>query len=176
MDAPLIVNHPSTHFASRGGYAPVAIVIHHTAGVNSLDYLTKNANQVSTHVLIREETRDGKQGAVLYRMVGDALAANAVGYSNLGLFVRLPKLQYPQKKGSANQVTLNIELENLGNGKDPYSPAQVSACGWQIAQWWNQFGDLPVISHQIIDTRGKNDPHGVSMVDLYRAALQWYDA
>lgn len=163
MPTPPPVNseHPSKHTSSRGTARIAAIVLHHTGGTDSLAYLVENAKGVSTHVLI------SKPG-VIYRMVPDALAAHTVGFSNLGLYL----------KGTAkspNVCTLNIELENLGDGKDPYPAAQLDACAWQIADWWRLYGDLPVLTHELIDTQGKNDPAGLDVLGVLRRALAWYD-
>lgn len=165
---PQIVQHPSKHQSSRNGAPIRAICLHHTAGTNSLQWLTQNPNQVSTHVLI---TKAG----VIYRMVPDERAAHTVGRSNLGLYVAIAKLLYPKKKGSANENTLSIEIENLGNGKDEYTAAQYNAVGWQIAQWWNTYNPLPVIPHSLIDTEGKNDPYALDFARIYREALAHYD-
>lgn len=165
---PEIINHPSKHFSLRAGAPIRAIILHHTAGVDSLDWLTQNPNQVSTHVLI---TKAG----LIYRMVPDDKAANTVGFSNIGNYVRLSKVLYPAKKGSANQITLNIELENRGTGSDLYTDAQYWSAGWQIAQWWNAHGDLSVATHELVDTQLKNDPYAFDVIRALRCALYWYD-
>lgn len=146
----------SVHFTTRKGRLPTIIVIHHTAGVDSLAYLTKNSPQVSTHALIQ---KSGK----IYRMVADELAANTVGFSAIGNYNR-----WPTVKGtfSCNIMSLNIELENLGNGKDQYTPEQINACAWQIVQWRKKYGYLYLMSHAVIDTNGKTDPLGFSWFDL----------
>lgn len=164
MRVPPVVNHPSKHFSSRAGASIGAIVLHHTAGTDSLKYLTENAKGVSTHSLI------DKPGTI-YRMVADHLAAHTVGFSNLGRYTVAAG-----DKGSANQITFNIELENLGNGTDPYPEAQRDACGYEIARIWHTFGVVPVLTHEIIDTQGKNDPHGLDLADVLRRALAWYDS
>lgn len=154
----------SDHASARLGAPIRAIVLHHTAGTGSLAHLTRNAQGVSTHVLI------AKTG-LLYRMVPDDLAAHTVGHSNLGRYTAAPG-----DAGNANQITLNIELENLGDGTDPYPDAQIAACGWQIAQWWRAYGVIPILTHALIDTQGKTDPRGLDLARVYRAALAWYDA
>lgn len=157
--APPIINHPAKNHASRNGQAIATIVVHHTGGTNSLAWLTDNPDGLSTHVLI------DKPGTI-YRMVPDGLAANTVGHSNLGLYTVASG-----DKGNANQVTLNIELENEGNGSDPYPESQRDSCAWQIASWWQQYGDLPVIPHKLIDTNGKTDPRGLDFRDILSRAL-----
>lgn len=160
---PQVINHPSTHSSSRNGAPVRAICLHHTGGTDSLKWLTKNPEQVSTHVLI------AKNGTI-YRMVPDERAANAVGRSNLGI--------YSYQDGdpdSANQYTLSIEIENWGNGKDEYTSEQYRAVGWQICQWWNKYGDLCVITHELIDTKGKRDPYAFDVIRALRCALAEYD-
>lgn len=155
-----IINHPSTHYSSRGGAKINSIILHHTAGTDSLKYLTKNSKGVSTGSLIN------KPGTI-YRMVPPELAAHTVGFSNLGVFLS-------GTKRSPNLVTYNIELENLGDGKDPYPDTQRDACGYEIAWIWKQYGVVPVLTHEIIDTQGKTDPRGLDLADVLRRALNWY--
>lgn len=147
---PNVITHLSKHYSSRHGFLPRAIILHHTAGSNSLNYLTENALQVSTHCLIQEATNH-PSGAVIYDMVPDNLAAHTVGFSNMGIFEA-------HSKTSPNVATLNLEIENLGNGKDPYLDGQYVAAAWKIRQWWNKFGKLYVFGHSVIDTQGKTDP------------------
>lgn len=161
--APVVVTYPSAHQSSRGGAPIRAIVLHHTAGRDSLGWLAHNPAGVSTHILV------SKLG-VLYRMVPDAQAAHTVGFSNLGTYAR-----QDGDGDSANQITLNIELENLGDGADLYPDPQVDACAFQIAEWWRAYGDLPVITHALIDTQGKTDPRGLDLRDVLRRALRWFD-
>ncbi|HEU5087027.1 MAG TPA: peptidoglycan recognition family protein [Roseiflexaceae bacterium] len=161
LQRPTVIEHASTHWSDRAGSPIRAIVLHHTAGTDSLDYLTQNADKVSTHALI-------SKAGVLYRMVPDRLAANTVGFSNLG-----PLLAH--QENNPNRATYNIELENTGSGRDPYPDAQVNACAWDIARVWKQYGVLPILPHALIDTHGKTDPLGLDLARVYRAALAWYD-
>lgn len=164
MIPPTQVEHRSTHVSSRGGARPRCIVLHHTAGTDSLGYLTRNARGVSTHVLI---PKDGR----IIRMVPDHLAANTIGRSNIGRYTTAAG-----DAGNANQISLNIELENRGDGRDPYTDAQYHACAWQVAAWWQQHGALCVLTHALIDTQGKNDPYGFDLLDLLARAVHWREA
>lgn len=151
--------------AHRGGPwdKPRCIVLHHTGGTNSLQWLSRTPNSgVSIHVLA---PKDG----TLYRIVPDGVQAWHVGRSAVGNYGR------SGSAGSPNECCLGIEIENMGNGRDPYPQVQLSAVGWQICQWWNAYGDLPVITHELIDTTGKVDPYGVSILDIVRYALAHYD-
>lgn len=163
MQVPQVITHASDHWSDRAGLPIRAIVLHHTAGTNSLSYLTHNDRQASTHALI---TKAG----VIYAMVPDSRAANAVGFSNLGRFTTAAG-----DAGNANQITYSIELENLGNGHDDYPDAQIDACGWDIARVWRTHGRVPILTHALIDTQGKLDPLGLDLVRVYRAAVAWYD-
>jgi hypothetical protein len=160
---PQIVNHPSTHVSERGKAPIEFICLHHTAGTDSLDYLTANSEGVSTHVLI-------SKAGTIFRMVPDEKGANTVGHSNVGRYTTAKG-----DAGSANQISLNAELENTGSGRDPYPDAQRDACAWQIATWWRRFGILPVLPHKLIDTHQKTDPAGLDMLDVLRRAIAWYD-
>lgn len=161
MQPPEIREHWSTHRSSRGSARPLVIVLHHTAGTNSLSWLTKNPQGVSTHVLI---TRAG----LIYRMVPDTFAAHTVGRSNLGRYTTAAG-----DAGNANQIALNIELENTG--KQDYPVAQRDAAAWQCADWWNRWGDLPILGHKHIDAGGKTDPHGLDLREFVRRVWAWYE-
>jgi N-acetyl-anhydromuramyl-L-alanine amidase AmpD len=162
-DAPQIITRLSKHWSDRKGAPIRAIVLHHSAGRNSLPWLTQNPNQVSTHVLIH------KNGTI-YRMVPDSLAANHVGFSNLGIYAK-----QDGDPDSANQPTLSIEIENMGNGTDPYTDEQYWSTGFQICQWWNAHGDLCVLTHELIDTAGKRDPYNFDVIRALRCAMAYYD-
>lgn len=160
LSAPEIKEHAAKNFGDRRGNAINSIVLHHTAGTNSLGWLTDSPKKVSIHRLI---TKSG----LIYRMVPDNNSANHVGFSNLGRYV--PQIRSP------NLCTLGIEIENLGNGKDPYTAEQYNSVGWQIADWWRIHGShLPVITHAIIDTQGKNDPYKFDYARAMRMAVAWY--
>lgn len=142
-----------------------AIVLHHTAGTDSRAWLTHTSRPpVSVHRLI---TKAG----LIYRIVPDGVNAYHVGGSNLGRWTTAAG-----DLGSANEICLGIELENLGTGRDPYPEPQLSACAWQVASWWRLYGDLTVVPHRLIDSTGKTDPAGLDTRDILRRALQWLGA
>lgn len=161
----IVETHLSKHWSSRKGQVPKAICLHHTAGRNSLPYLTENNKGVSTHFLIPKAVK-------IYRMVPDDMSAHTVGFSNLGLF-GVDKTGVQDDKGSANDITLNVEIENLGNGKDPYTDFQYEATAWVCALWWKHWTVLPILSHALIDTGGKNDPLGWDWLRMYRNILKY---
>jgi N-acetylmuramoyl-L-alanine amidase len=163
-DAPTVINHfaDANHHGGPWDGAK-AIVLHHTGGTNSLAWLsTTPGSGVSVHVLI------AKNGTV-YRIVPDGKQAWHVGRSAVGNYSRLGSA------GSPNECCLGIEIENRGNGSDPYTDAQYWSVGWVICQWWNAHGDLPVITHQLIDTQGKNDPYNFDVIRALRCAMAYYD-
>ena len=84
-----------------------AIVLHHTGGRDSRAWLTRTSRPpVSVHTLIP------KDGTVV-RIVPDGVNAWHVGGSRLG--VHGPN----ERAGSCNEICFGIEIENLGDGKDP---------------------------------------------------------
>jgi N-acetylmuramoyl-L-alanine amidase len=160
---PQIVNLPSKHYSSRGGAAIAAIVIHHTAGTDSRSWLVSNPRGVSAHVLIR---RDG----VIYRLVDDELAAHHVGYARI---VAGGRLYSRSSNPGPNQLTLGVELENLGDGREPYPAEQLAALGWQLVEWSRAHPQAALLFHRDIDTQGKTDPAGLSWPTVYAAMAPW---
>ena len=136
--------------AHRGGTRPLppkVVVLHHTGGTNSLEWLTTYPGSgVSAHLLI---DKDGD----VHRLVEDAGIAYHAGVSTWGNY---GKAGYP----SVNAVSLGIELENLGTGTDPYPSAQYDAAARAVWRWIQAYGYLPVTSHAAIAPGRKNDPLG----------------
>lgn len=151
----------ATHFTKgRAGFKPRFITIHHTGGVDSRDWLTHTSpNRVSAHRLI---TKLGK----IYKLVNDEDVSNAAGYAEVGPVD--PDTSDPAgTPPNFNFDSLNIELENLGTGKDPYPAVQMIACALQILEWVGKFGYLAIVGHSWVDAR-KNDPRGFDWPELYR--------
>jgi hypothetical protein len=156
---PVDTSHTSTHHSSRNGAPVLAVVIHATAGTNSLGWLVKNPRGVSSHALIR---KDG----LIYELVPDDRAAHHVGYSQIRLNQRIyGRTTTPD----ANEITLGVELENLNNGKDPYPEEQILALGWWLAQKARAYPNLALLKHEDIDTQGKSDPAGLTWLRIYAA-------
>jgi hypothetical protein len=160
MTLPPSTIHLSDHASHRQGAPLLAIVLHHTAGTDSLSYLTHNDAGVSTHVLI---PKDG----TLIRMVPDALAAHTVGFSTLGLYLA----------GTAhnpNLCTLNIEIENRGDGVDPYPEVQVAAVVFSgthlVGHVW-----LPAGHWACLDRPRRAKPIRVAGIGLVFGVLRWGD-
>lgn len=120
------------------------IVLHATVGpfASSLDWLTTNPNSnVSCHRLI-------DQDGAIYKICDDLVVANHVGYSRMG------------NKVGLNLQALGIEFVNSNSGADPYEIAQLRSGVRQVIEWKALYGDLPVVTHASVDTKGKSDPAG----------------
>lgn len=160
------IDAPSAHHSDRGGAPILGIVIHATAGRDSLAWLRQNPRQVSAHWLI---AKDG----TCYRMVSDDRAAHHVGNSRFTLpnpATGQWKTYTGKTRPNTNQVTLGIELENLNDGRDPYPDAQLAALGWAIRDAWQRHGLVPLIRHGTVDTAGKTDPATLDYTRLYLLA------
>ncbi|MGA7732083.1 MAG: N-acetylmuramoyl-L-alanine amidase [Chloroflexia bacterium] len=126
--APTIENHPSPNSNSRGGVKVRAIVMHATAGTNSLAHLCDPApgghpeRRVSAHDLI---TKTGK----IYHLVDYSKRSFHAGLAHI-----------PPFTGDANSLTIGIEIENLNNGEDPYPEAQLKAAVWLVQKLAEDFG------------------------------------
>jgi N-acetylmuramoyl-L-alanine amidase len=136
------------HFTSGRRCAIDTVVLHATQGTNSLDWLRwESKPPVSCHVLV---AKDGTR----YRIVRDADTAWHAGYSHLTL-ASISGL-------NVNWRSLGLELENLNDGKDPYTEAQLDAAAFQVAVWYGAYGDLHTFRHRDLDN-GKADPRGMDM-------------
>jgi hypothetical protein len=122
---PKIVSKPANWHSDRHGVTPKFIVAHGTAGIDSVAYLQRGGEKkdgsdrkVSIHVLI---AKDG----TIYRMVPDERVANHAGYGR----VVINGKTYQSDGVNCNVASLGFELENLQNGKDPYSRNQLLSMG-----------------------------------------------
>lgn len=163
-----IVDHPAdaAHFTrGRGGFAPEWIVLHHTGGTSSLNWLsTTSAPPVSCHRLI------SKTG-INYKIVADEDTAYCAGFAIVGPVD--PDANDPAGvPRNFNQNSLNIELENRGTGRDPYPLAQMKMAASQIVEWWGKFGWLPIVYHRHVDVN-KDDPAGFDRAQLDRLILTY---
>ena len=151
----VIVDSPAapTHFMQgRAGFQPLFINLHHTGGRDSLAWLTyASSPRVSTHRLI---TKAG----VNHKIVADEDTAYCAGFGTVGPID--PDASDPRGVPFNNNVCgLNIEFENMGDGRDPYPIAQMTMGAKQAVEWWGKYGFLPVLAHGHVDAR-KNDPAG----------------
>lgn len=151
-----IVDSPARwdHF-SPGRTGPISvIVIHATAGRDSLDWLTWQSpagKEVSIHRLIQ------KDGTII-KIVPDNATAYHAGPSQRWQSVQ--SIDY-----NMNSVSLGIELENLNTVDDRYPTAQLMSCGGQVVEWWGLYGFLPVVFHYEIQAN-KTDPRYLTRASL----------
>lgn len=142
----------SPNHASRGGAAIELICLHATAGsaASSLAWLcnpqtAQPAKRVSTHYLI------DKRGTV-YQLVHDERAAWHAGASAWG----------GRNSAQIAAASIGIELENKNDGKDDYTPAQLTACRDLCAALIARYGirRANVVRHLDIATPAgrKSDP------------------
>lgn len=133
----------ATSHGSKRAKPPQVIVLHHTAGSGNtaaeVEYLRKNDRGVSIHYHI---AKDGLKT----RMVPDDVIAYHVGNSLTGSL------------GLPNNVALGIEISNKGDGKDPFTLAQLESVAETVALWLWLYPIQMVTSHAGIDTKGKIDP------------------
>lgn len=149
--------HISKHSSSRNGAAVQAIVIHATAGTNSLGWLIENPQQVSAHYLIR---KDGH----IYQLVHLDRAAHHCGFSKINIG---GKIYDKTTSPNPNQITVGIELENLNNGKDPYPAVQIAALRELLDYLRSLYPKAVLLFHRDIDTQGKTDPRGLDWPDIF---------
>lgn len=151
---------PSHYTRGRAGHLPRYIAIHHTGGTDSLKWLTSTSpNRVSAHRLI---TKAG----IIHKLVNDGDTSNAAGYAIVGP-VDPDTSDPPGVASNFNQISLNIELENMGTGRDEYPEAQMVACARQCLEWIGKYGYLAIVGHGWVDAR-KVDPLGFDWTLLYR--------
>lgn len=151
--------HISKHSSSRNGASVLAIVVHATAGTNSLGWLIENPQQVSAHYLIR---KDGH----IYQLVHPDRAAHHCGFSRINVG---GKIYDKTTSPNPNQITVGIELENLNNGKDPYPVAQIAALRELLDFLRACYPKALLFFHRDIDTQGKTDPRGLDWSDIFPA-------
>lgn len=161
-----VINHPADtahHTRGRGGFQPAFIVLHHTGGADSLKWLsTTSRPPVSCHRLIDKAGR-------IYKIVDDVDTAYCAGYGLIGP-IDPDTNDPPGIARNLNSVSLHIELENMGDGADLYTPTQLQACANQLYEWWGKYGFLPILTHAQVDP-AKSDPRGLNRGDLDRRLL-----
>lgn len=131
------------------------IVVHATAGTNSLLWLSRTSPQdkpVSCHRLI---AKDGH----IYKIVPDDKTAYTQGPAEVG--------PLPMHGQNLNNWALSIELENLDNGRDPYPTAQLDAAAAQCVEWIGAYGFIPIVAHAWVQA-DKHDPVGFDWQDFYQ--------
>jgi N-acetyl-anhydromuramyl-L-alanine amidase AmpD len=148
-NAPTIHNVGADYWTDRAGLPVVAIVVHGTGGTNSLTTLQHGDGRgVSIHTL------HPKNGDI-FRLVPDERGANHAGAATSTFTLN----GQTYKGARVNRATLGLELENLQDGRDPYTEAQLLSMGWQIGQWRRRYGNLPVLRHADLDPTRRRDPY-----------------
>ncbi|MBC7264222.1 MAG: N-acetylmuramoyl-L-alanine amidase [Chloroflexi bacterium] len=161
----LVMDRPSMHYQDRRGYPLLKVVLHdtyspvNTTPEDTLNYLVKNSEEVSTHEYIMPP----KAGVVrVVRMVDPSLASNAVGWSVIPGYNSQPS---PGAKPTpnANWCTFNIEMFKSQADSGPFPEAQYKAMLDRIVKICRDYklGAKDVLLHREIDTRGKIDPRGI---------------
>lgn len=161
---PKISQQPYNWWTNRNGQAIVAIVAHGTVGTDSRAYLSRGGDlpdgsdkKVSIHALIQ------KPGDPIYRYVPDERGANHAGYGTMPA---------PWTSINPNLCTLGFELENLQDGKDPYTDTQLLAMGWLINQWRAKWGPLPIFRHEDLDPTRKHDTVNLTIAQIEAWAVK----
>lgn len=137
------------------------IVWHHTGGAlsPSLAWLLNPSSGVSADYLI---SKAGK----IYQLVADEDIAWHAGFSRM-----------PDGREDVNRIAYGVELENAGDGKDPYPEAQIAAAV-ALARHLVAKNNIPRsgnVTHELIrrlwkekypnrtDVSAKTDPRGLDM-------------
>lgn len=143
-----MVYYPSPNYNARpAGTVIDTIVLHHTAGtslISTCKWFAMTESQVSAHYTI------GKDGTIVQHVSTYARAWHA------------GKSRDWQGREGMNDFTIGIEMDNVGDGKDPWTDAQVNAVIRLIKSLkLHRFSTITTItSHEYIaEPRGrKNDP------------------
>lgn len=149
------------HIKGRQGFQPMVIILHHTGGLWSGPWLsTTSKPPVSTHRLI------AKPG-IIYKIVRDEDTAYTAGFGVIGA-IDPDTNDPPDTPSNLNPASLHIELENLGNGRDPFPAPQMDACAAQIVEWWGKYGHLGILAHREVDSRKEDPADNFDWEDLFR--------
>lgn len=151
----------SIQYAATGYWTPEAlarqgcprshkfVVIHHTAGSKPGD-LAQLTGPASVHKYV---TKAGER----FHLLDDIWGAYGCGTNPEHKTYRLGS----PCSINENSCTLQIELENLGNGRDPFTEKQYQIAAEWTAHWCKRYG-IPatrdfIVAHYEIATN-KNDP------------------
>ncbi|MFF2650397.1 N-acetylmuramoyl-L-alanine amidase [Streptomyces sp. NPDC058045] len=156
---------------SKGAWGPVnGILIHHTAGSNSLGIVWSGRSDLPGPLA---HTHLAKNGTAT--MVGNG-RANHAGPAAVNAFTAVlnESETHPRPSNASGTVDGNarlygIEIENLGNGRDPYPAVQYQAAvRWAAAicraHGWSANS---VVGHKETSVEGKVDPS--FLMDTFRA-------
>lgn len=160
---PTIQSLPADHWTDRNGQAIVAFVVHGTGGTDSRSTLQHGDGRgVSIHALINK-------AGLIYEMVPDNRGANHAGALTSSFTLN----GHTYTGGAVNRATLGVELENLQDGRDPYTDPQLAALGWWIAQKRARYGALPPLRHADLDPTRRRDPYQLSTQTIEQWAAKY---
>ncbi|MER6102407.1 peptidoglycan-binding protein [Streptomyces sp. NPDC001832] len=144
----------------KGAWGPVnGVVIHHTAGSNSLGFVYSGSADLPGPLCHSHLAKDGT-----LTMIGNGRANHAGTFATNAFNAMVAEsATHPRPDASepidANSRTYGIEIENRGDGKDPYPAAQYEAAvKWAAAICrFHGWSEHSVIGHKE-GTRRKIDP------------------
>jgi hypothetical protein len=160
-----VVGHPGwrTHNRnSKGPWGPVnGVIIHHTAGRNSTNTLYTGRSDLPGPLAHAHLAKTGRITLVGHGRANHAGLAARNAYDT----VIHEAAHHPQPKANSGTVDGNthfygLEIENLGDGRDPYPEAQYDAAvRWATAicraHGWSANS---VVGHKETSIEGKVDP------------------
>ena len=131
--------------ATRYPHTPRYLVMHHTAGTDSRDYLHQNDRGVSCHYLVGQYDDVGINPRV-HKYAGEASQiTHTQFFSTIGV------IQNP------NPWAISIEME--GPPIDSNVQDEAATLAASIMRYWRGRGiDLLLLGHKHIDRQGKVDP------------------
>lgn len=138
------------------------IVLHHTASASlsgTVRWFENPASQVSAHFTI------GKDGTIVQHVSTFKRAWHAGASRDMNGRERV------------NDFSIGIEMVNVGDGKDPWTPEQVRACANLVSAMMRRFPIKYIVSHEkIAQPPGrKNDPLGFPWQSMERFGVTlWY--
>ena len=157
-EPPRVEQLPYNWSTPRGTHAIEAIIAHGTVGTDSRAYLSDGGpRRVSIHALIQ------KPGNPIYRYVPDNIGANHAGFGTM---------PHGFSQVNPNLITLGFELENLQDGKDPYTDSQLLAMGWWVNDARAKHGPLPILRHADIDPTRRSDTVGLTVAQIEAWAVR----
>ncbi|MFE5092093.1 peptidoglycan-binding protein [Streptomyces sp. NPDC056638] len=144
----------------KGAWGPVnGVVIHHTAGADSLNFVFNGSADLPGPLCHSHLAKDGT-----VTMIGNGRTNHAGTFAANAFSAMVNESATHPRPDSAEPVDANvhtygIEIENKGDGKDPYPAAQYKAAvGWAAAIChFHGWSANSVIGHKE-GTRRKIDP------------------
>lgn len=153
-----------------GSFSPLGVIVHHTAGTNSLRVIVNGRTDLPGPLSNLHVPKSGPPNLVSAGRCNHAGAGAAVVLDEVrrdvaptGSALRRGLLDGP----GGNGFFYGIEAENLGDGLDPWPPAQLDTIARICAALCGHHGwrSNRVIGH-LEWTRRKPDPRGFSMASM----------